>query len=91
MGDMIVAHPVFILNWKEVEHYFPSEDKQRARSTEYVRNKGLRTDNAGYCSWWVREDIAISAWTLNHLGDIYEAQESNEYGICPVICLAFDS
>lgn len=91
VADTIVTDPVFILSWKDVENYFPSEDKRRTRPTEYVRNKGLRTYDDGYCSWWVREDIAVSAWKVDHLGDIREAPESDEYGIRPVICLAFDS
>lgn len=90
LADTIVDDPVFILNSADLEHYFPSAAKRQAKPTEYVRSKGLWTDQDGYGSWWVREDITVTAWMVNHLGNVCDAQEYKEYGIRPVIYLSLN-
>lgn len=89
-ADTIVGDPVVILNTADIEYYFPSAAKRQARTTAYVRSKGLWTDQDGYGSWWVREDITVTAWMVNHLGNLCDAQEYKEYGIRPVIYLSLN-
>lgn len=89
-ADTIVDDLVVILNTADIEYYFPSADERQARTTAYVRGKGLWTDQDGYGSWWVREDITVTAWMVNHLGNICDAQEYKEYGIRPVIYLSLN-
>lgn len=89
-ADTIVDDPVVVLNTADIEYYFPSADERQARPTAYVRGKGLWTDQDGYGSWWVREDITVTAWMVNHLGNLCDAQEYKEYGIRPVIYLSLN-
>lgn len=82
--------PVFILNTADIEYYFPVADERKAKPTAYVRGKDLWTDQDGYGSWWVREDITVTAWMVNHLGNVCDVQEYREYGIRPVIYLSLN-
>ncbi len=45
---------VFVLSWKEANHYFGKAKNAQCVPTDYAKVKGLFVDGDNHCYWWLR-------------------------------------
>ena len=90
-GGEITEDQVFILDIKELENYFSSDEDRKIMPTEYAQNKGAFVDTQNQACWyWVRNpgDDAKYAAYVNCKGDILHRGNlvfGNTFAVRPAI------
>ena len=90
-GGEITEDQVFILDIKELEKYFSSDEDRKIMPTEYAQNKGAFVDTQNQACWyWVRNpgDDAKYAAYVNCKGDILHRGNlvfGNTFAVRPAI------
>ena len=90
-GGEITEDQVFILDIKELEKYFSSDEDRKIMPTEYAQNKGAFVDTKNQACWyWVRNpgDDAKYAAYVNCKGDILHRGNlvfGNTFAVRPAI------
>lgn len=50
---------LFLLSLDEIRSYFPDREERLAYATEFAVSEGVKTDDKGHVSWWLRSPGAI--------------------------------
>ena len=64
-GGSATTDTFFLLSYEEVRKYMPTEESRRAYPTPRALSNGIRTDEQGYASWWLRTPGVSAAYTCN--------------------------
>lgn len=51
---LMTTDKVFILSYREIDEYFPTEESKICSPTPYAEAKGAVTSRWGTCGWWLR-------------------------------------
>ena len=84
---------VFLLSYQETNRYLPIDDMRRCAPSSYAVKQGLKEDNLGYSSWWLRSagELEDEAMITNRDGSRSSDMVNFGYGVRPAMWVSLDA